>query len=291
MEEKLRGIFAPINTPFREDESVNFEGLEKNLGFYLESELAGLLLLGSNGEYKSLGEDEKIEILQMATSLLDGRKTVIVGLMYESLYLAKKFIDKIRDFKIDYLLVQPPFYFRGKLTEDDYFQYYTELANISPFPILIYNAPGFTGVDFSEQLINRLAGLDKVVGIKDSSKEKKQLDNGLSVLTGTVNTLYQMLEEGAIGGIVSMANFLPEIPISIYNEFITGNTGKAKELQELANRMNSSISGKSGVAGVKAAMDAAGLVGGNVRKPLKRLSPEEIARIRESVKAYNNNEG
>ena len=247
-------------------------------------------MLGTNSEYKSLSEDEKIKIIETYTSLIAGMKTIIVGLMYESLYLAKGFIEKVRNFPIDYLLVQPPFYFRGKFTEEDYYQYFCDLAQISPFPILIYNAPGFTGVDFSEQLINRLAELDKIVGIKDSSKEKKQLSKNLSVLTGTINTLFDMLEKNATGGVVSLANFLPDLPLRIYNEYINGNKEKAKSLQETAIKLNNSISGKSGVAGVKAGMDAMGLKGGELRKPLQKLSANEIAKIRNLIQEIYPNE-
>lgn len=283
MKNSLNGIFAPINVPFTSDEEVDYLGLSKNLQFYIGSELNGLLLLGSNGENKSLNEEEKIKIIETSTQLVAGRKTIIVGVMYESLYLAKAFIEKIRHSLIDYLLVQPPFYFRGKFTEEDYYQYYFELARISPFPILIYNAPGFTGVDFSAELINRLSKLDQVVGIKDSSKAEKELSSKLSVLTGTANTLYQMLEKNATGGVVSLANFLPELPVRIYNEYISGNKEKAKSLQETAIKLNSLISGKSGVAGVKAAMDAMGLVGGELRRPLQRLSAQEVEKIKNSI--------
>ncbi len=287
---KLAGIFAPINIPFNQDEEVDYIGLSKNLQFYLGTELNGLLLLGSNGENKSLSEEEKVQIIEASTQLVAGRKTIVVGVMYESLYLSKAFIEKIRQFSIDYLLVQPPFYFRGKFTEEDYYQYYFELTKISPFPILIYNAPGFTGVDFSAELINRLAELDQIVGIKDSSKAEKELSSKLSVLTGTVNTLFEMLEKNATGGIVSLANFLPELPVRIYKEYISGNIELAKSLQGIAIKLNSLISGKSGVAGVKAGMDAMGLVGGELRFPLKRTSAQEVEKIRNSIQEIYPNE-
>lgn len=283
MKNKLAGIFAPINIPFTQEEEVDYSGLSNNLQYYLGTELNGILLLGSNGENKSLSEEEKIQIIETSTQLIAGKKTVIVGLMVESLFLAKAFIEKIRPFRIDYLLVQPPFYFRGKFTEEDYYQYFVELTRISPFPILIYNAPGFTGVDFSAQLINKLAELDQIVGIKDSSKAEKELSNKLSVLTGTANTLFDMLEKNATGGVVSLANFLPELPVRIYKEYIAGNKEKAKSLQETAIQLNSLISGKSGVAGVKAGMDAMGLVGGESRFPLKRLTAPEVEKIRNSI--------
>lgn len=290
MTDKLRGIFAPINTPFNADEEIDYQGLAKNFQFYLESNLSGLLLLGSNAEYKSLSEEEKIEILKTAARFFDGRKTLIVGIMYESVFLAKAFIEKIRNLPVDYLLVQPPFYFRGKFTEEDYFNYFMDITRISPFPLLIYNAPGFTGVDFSEQLINRLAEHDQIVGLKDSSKEKKNYSTKLTVLTGTANTLFEMLEKNAKGGIVSLANFLPELPVSIFNEYENGNREKAKTLQETAIKLNGLISGKSGVAGVKAGMDAMGLAGGELRRPLQRLPMEEVQRIRNSIKEIYNNE-
>jgi 4-hydroxy-2-oxoglutarate aldolase len=286
MKTKLSGIFAPVNTPFSRNEGIDYEGLKSNLQFYLNSQLNGVLLLGSNSEYKSLDEDEKIKILEISTEIIAGKKIIMVGLMYDSLWLAKKFIENVRDLKINYLLVQPPFYFRAKFTEDDYYQYYLDLIELSPFPILIYNAPGFTGVDLSESLINRIAELEEIVGIKDSSKQVKQLSSKLSVLTGTANTLYDMLEKDAVGGVVSLANYLPELPVQIYNEYVKGNKEKAKALQAIAIKLNKSVSGENGVAGVKGAMDAMGLIGGYLRKPLKKLQTDEIDKIGNLVKEY-----
>lgn len=283
MTKELAGIIAPINVPFTQEEEVDYAGFGKNIDFYLKSKLSGLLLLGSNGESKSLSEEEKLKIVEAASAIIDGKKTIIVGVMYESLFLAKQFIAKLAGLKVDYLLVQPPFYFRGKFTEEDYYQYYLALNDFSPFSMLIYNAPGFTGVDFSEALINRLAELEKVVGIKDSSKEKKVFSEKLTVLTGTANTLFEMMEKGAKGGIVSLANFLPELPVRLYDTYIQGDKEEARRLQEIAIKLNSLISGKSGVAGVKAGMDAVGLTGGESRTPLKRLPFTEVEKIRNSI--------
>lgn len=284
MTKELAGIIAPVNIPFTKQEEVDYTGFGKNIDFYLKSKLSGLLLLGSNGESKSLSEEEKVKIVEVASKIINGQKAIIVGVMYESLFLAKQFIAKLAGLKVDYLLVQPPFYFRGKFTEEDYFQYYKALNEFSPYPMLIYNAPGFTGVDFSEALINRLAELEKVVGIKDSSKEKKVFSEKLAVLTGTANTLFELMEKGAKGGIVSLANFLPELPVKLYEEYIGGNKEEARKLQELAIKLNSLISGKSGVAGVKAGMDAVGLIGGELRMPLQRLPLAEVEKIRNSIK-------
>lgn len=288
MEKKLSGIFAPINTPFRSDETIDTEGLCKNIQYYLSTKLDGLLLLGSNSEYKSLSEDEKISILDIANNIVGGKKSIIVGLMYDSLFLAKRFLTAIGHLPIDYILVQPPFYFKSKLSELDYFQYYKELSNSCPFPILIYNAPGFTGVDLSESLIKQIAEIDNVVGIKDSSKIKKKYPDTFSVLTGTANTLLELLNENAVGGVVSLANYIPDLPIQIYSEFKNGNLERAKHLQEVAINLNKAVSGTNGVAGVKAAMDLVGLMGGDLRKPLKRLLPDDIEKIKGLINQFIN---
>jgi 4-hydroxy-2-oxoglutarate aldolase len=283
MGKNLSGIFAPINTPFNKSEEVDLAGLTSNILFYLKSNLKGLLILGSNGENKSLTEQERLQILETCANIIDGKKILIAGIMYESFHLARSFIEKVRDFQIDYLLVQPPFYFRNKLNEEDYFQYYLELAEISAFPIIIYNAPGFTGLDLSENLINKLAGIGKIAGIKESSKQKKHYDNNLTVLTGTINTLLEMLSNNATGGVVSLANYLPELPVRIYDQYAKGNKVEAEKLQKTAVELNKSVSGKYGVAGVKAAMDISGLIGGELRRPLKKLADQEINEIKKVI--------
>ena len=152
-----------------------------------------------------------------------------------------------------------------------------------------YNTPFADVVKKVEELhYSRLpvykSNLDEIVGIKDSSNIPKVFSTNLTVLTGTANTLFEMLGKGAKGGIVSLANFLPDLPVQIYKEYVIGNKEKAKSLQETAIQLNALISGKSGVAGVKAGMDAVGLVGGELRKPLQRLSAQEIVKIRNSIK-------
>lgn len=287
MKSKFSGIFAPVTTPFLINEDVDYQSLRVNLQAYLNSRLNGLLILGSNAEYKSLSEDEKIMILKLASEVISDKKVMIAGLMYDSIYLAKQFINKISSLHIDCLLVQPPFYFKGKFTDDDYCEYYRILSEISPFPIIIYNSPGFTGVDFSEQLINRISEFSQIVGIKDSSKTIKRYSDKLAVLTGTINTLYEMLDRGAIGGIVSIANYIPDLPVRICSEFGKTDRGQAKTLQETATILNNAITGKSGVAGVKAAMDSVGLQGGNLRKPLSKLSPSESISISNLISEFN----
>ena len=164
----LAGVFAPIGTPFREDEEVDFAALEFNMGVYARSGILGYLALGSNGENKSLTEDEKLAVLRTIVAGRADDQVVMAGATYEAQRDTERFFDVAADIGADFGLLLSPSYFRKQMTDEVLFRYFTTAADHSPIPLLVYNAPGFSGVTVSPGLIGRLAGHPNIVGMKDS---------------------------------------------------------------------------------------------------------------------------
>ena len=169
--------------------------------------------------------------------------------------------------------------------------YYRRIADSSPIPVLLYNAPGFAGgVVISPSAVKVLAGHENIVGMKDSSATGPnsflaKLDGveDFHVLAGSANFFYPTLHIGTIGGIISLSNVLPEPCCDLYQLFMDGSYDEAKKLHLKLQRLNGAVSGSYGVAGVKGAMDIMGFKGGEPRHPLIRITDADIEKIRASI--------
>jgi len=286
--ENLSGVFIPIVTPFLNDESVNWDGLKRNISFYAKSKIKGFLALGSNGENKALDEDEKLRILETVLEYKAPHQRVITGCFVETTRQALHFIKKVESIGTDYFNVLPPFYFRARMTDAVLENYFTECADGSRVPITLYNAPKFSGVTLSPELAVKLSEHRNIVGIKDSASsgiEKfiEVVPDDFAVIAGSIGFLFPALLSGAVGGVISMANYFPDLTHELYLLGKEKNRVEGEKLHQRLSNLNKKIAGAYGVAGVKAAMDIVGLVGGIPRRPLPGLTKEQKKRLKEDL--------
>jgi len=288
-ERKLSGVFAPVVTPFHSDE-LALDDLRFNLRKLNETNLAGYLALGSNGEFKSLSDKEQNRILEIFAEE-KGNKVVMVGTGCES---SKQTIEKSKvaaEIGFDYVSILTPSYFAKRIDGATLQGYYERVADSVDVPILLYNAPGFAGgVEIPPQTVLELSRHPNIVGMKDSSptgpgKFLTRLEPAADfhVLAGSANFFYPALHLGATGGVLSLANVLPGPCCDLYRLFTQGKYDNAKELSFRLARLNQAISGTWGVAGVKAAMDITGFKGGQPRHPLQGLTDEVRERVRQTI--------
>ena len=286
---KLSGVFAPVVTPFRSDE-IALEELRFNLQKLNATDLAGYLALGSNGEFRSLTDREQIQVLEVFAEE-KGRKVVMVGTGCES---TKQTIEKSKlacEMGFDYVSVLTPCYFPRQIDGPALRAHYERIADSVDVPVLIYNAPGFTGgVEVPVQTVLELSRHRNIVGMKDSSatgpaKFLVSLDpaEDFHVLAGSANFIYPSLHLGAAGAVLSLANVLPAPCCELYHLFTQGRYEQAKELNSRLARLNRAISGAWGVAGVKAAMDIAGFKGSEPRHPRRAVQNDAARRIRRHI--------
>ena len=283
--EKMAGVFAPISTPFSGDEEVDYAALKYNLEHYASSGILGYLALGSNGENRSLTEEEKLRVLDTIVRGKGRGQVVIAGATYDAQRDTERFLARAADLGADFGLVLPPGYFKKQMTEEVLFRYFSTLAEASPIPLLLYNAPGFCGVTVSPSLAGRLAGHAGIVGMKDSASSG--IDNFLPlesptfhVLAGSANFLFPAMMGGSVGGTVSLANTFPEFVMELFRYGQARDQARGEPMQQRVTRVNAAISGVFGVPGVKAAMNLAGLRGGIPRRPLLPLTPPQVEEIR-----------
>ncbi|MFI5259934.1 MAG: dihydrodipicolinate synthase family protein [Candidatus Limnocylindrales bacterium] len=278
---KLAGVFAPISTPFAQNEDVDVDALRFNLGRYAESGLLGYLALGSNGENRSLAEVERLLVLDEVVRHKGPGQVVLAGAAYDGQREAERFLAAAADLGADFGLVLSPGYFRAQMTDEILYRYFSSLADRAPIPLLLYNAPGFCGVTLSPELVGRLAAHPNIVGMKDSATSG--IENFLPlegpsfhVLAGSANFLLRAMLGGSPGGTVSLANSFPELALQLFACGRARDEANGVPLQDRISRINAAISGSHGVAGVKAAMTLAGFRGGIPRRPLLPLEPAKV---------------
>lgn len=283
----LHGIYAPIPTPF-ENNRISYDRLGENLDFWLGSSLAGLVVMGSNGEFVLLSPDEKQELIRYVCRRSSGKKRVIVGTGTESTGETIRLCQVSADAGADAVLVISPWYYKDSMTEPILESFFLEVADASPLPVVLYNMPRNTGVNLSARLAAKLAKHPNIVGIKDSGGNIVQISEmirlaegeNFAVFAGSASYLFASLALGAKGGTLALANIFPEECARVQILFEEGKTKEARNLQMKLIESNHAVTAGWGIAGLKAAMELIGKFGGEPRPPLKPLGEKERGELR-----------
>lgn len=290
MNKQLAGIYPPITTPFDSDGELLLDRFRENLRRWAEFDLAGLTVLGSNGEAPYLSAEEGLQLVREARPLI--QKTLIVGVGRESTRLTAQFIRKIADLGADYALVGTPCYFKSAMTDEALFAHFWTVADDAPIPILVYNVPQFTGVNTSAALMEKLSTHDNILGIKESSANialqgeiRRRTPDRFRILVGSAPTLLPSLIQGADGGVVAIACPLPGMTVDIYKSFRAGDWKRAAALQSLLSPPAAAVTTQFGVPGLKVAMDLMGFFGGEPRLPLIRLNDSQRKTVKSIFQA------
>ncbi len=288
MENKnLSGIFPPIITPFDREGGLLLGRFCENLEKWGGTRLAGLTVLGSNGESPYLSDEEKLKLVREARPRIAADRTMIVGAGRESTRMAIEFIKKVADLGADYVLVGTPCYFKARMTDDALFAHFWSIADESPVPILVYNVPQFTGVNTSPALIEKLAVHENIAGMKESAGNlpmqaeiKRRTPSSFRLLVGSATTLVPSFMQGACGGIVAIACALPDFTVDVHQAFFAGDWNKAAELQARLSPPAAAVTTVYGIPGLKHAMTLMGYYGGEPRLPLLPLSDGQKAELK-----------
>jgi len=280
----LAGVFVPTATPFQpRSGDLDLSGFTANLEGLLSHPIRGLVIGGSTGEAVLLDESERLELLEVAHGTLteaDGDRLLIAGTGAESLRTTQRLTRSAADAGAAAVLVQPPAFYRGAMSESVLIDHYHAVADDSPVPVIVYQVPPkFSTLEFSTDLVATLSEHDNIVGIKDSRGQLGPLTewvnattDGFQVLVGSGAILLGALDAGAVGGILGVSNLMPGECAGIAAAAAAGDRATAESLQTRVAPVHIGVIGGMGVPGVKAALDRLGQVGGRPRPPLGPLA-------------------
>lgn len=274
--ETLRGILLPTTTPFDADGQINSTAIASNLRAWSGKGIVGFVVLGSTGERVHLDEREYLQTIETSREAVGDDLSFIVGAGQQSTVGTINEIKKAAAVGADAVLVITPNYYRSAVTQDTLAGFYTDVANASPVPVLLYSMPALTGIKIEPQTIARLSDHPNIIGVKDSSNDVagfaetvRLCPDEFAVMTGNGTVLFDALQAGATGAILAVGCVVPEICVQIFRE-------RDSALQAKLTPLAAAVTTRFGIGGLKAALDMAGYTGGSVRAPLQ--PPNENAR-------------
>jgi 4-hydroxy-2-oxoglutarate aldolase len=286
----LAGAYSPIPTPFNTKGAIVYDKLAENIAKWSNTSLAGLLVLGSNGEFTYLSDEEKLEVLKTARQGIPKDKLFIAGTGCDSTSATIKLTEQAAAIGADAAMAITPSYYPSKMDNHALQHHYLELAERSPLPLLLYNMPANTGVDISAETVVELSQHPNIVGIKDSSGNVVKLGEiiraaspDFNVLAGSASFLYPALTLGSVGGIMALANIAPEQCYRIYQYTRNQQHEEARQLQLKMIPVNIAVTAKFGVPGLKMALDWVGYYGGPPRSPLSPLNKAQQTKLRATL--------
>lgn len=269
----LKGIYVPILTPVKDDESIDLDKLKKQVNFIIDGGVHGILAHGSNSEFYMFDDNEYETILKTILDEVSGRVPVIMGIGAIRTSKCVKLAKMGKELGVTGVAILQPMFL--KPTDEELFMHFKTIANsVEDLPVLIYNNPRI-GYTLLSDLVERLAReVENIVGIKDSSGDINQLlefirktrDLNFKVFGGKDTMLYSSLNIGAVGGVCTTANIFPELIVSIYNEYMKGDLKESLELQFKLNPVRISMDKASFPVATK---DMANINGMDVGLPIK----------------------
>jgi 4-hydroxy-2-oxoglutarate aldolase len=293
----LTGIYPPIPTPFNEDESVAYDKFAANLETWLSWPLAGVVMPGSNSEAAHLTLSERLELWRICGQTTSSTgKTFIAGSGADTTAETVALTEAAAAAGAAATLLLPPYFYKGAMSHEVLLAHFRAVADASPIPILVYNVPAFTGVDFAPATLLALAEHPRIVGMKDSSANVVKVATVLAArpdfqfFSGSGSALLAFLSLGAVGGIMALANIAAEPLHQLVTAWQNGRFDQARQIQLSLVNLNSAITVRYGVPGLKYALDRIGLYGGPARRPLLPLKAEARAAIDALLEAVDSSQ-
>ena len=270
--EFIKGVVVPMITPIDKDELIDEAAIRGQVDYVINGGVSGILLFGSNGEFYVVEEDEMERGLKIVVDQAAGRVPVYFGIgaisTKKCIRLAKM---AVANGAASISVLQPMFL---KPTETELFTHFKAIADAIPeTPVLLYNYPGRVGYTLSANLVERLAHeVPNIVGMKDTSGDitqtsefiRRNRDVDFKVFGGKDTLLYASMCHGAVGGVCTAANFMPELITDVYNKYVAGDLQGSLEAQFKLNPVRLSMDGASFPV---AAKDMANLRGRNIGLP------------------------
>lgn len=270
----IKGVVVPILTPIDEEERIDEAKLREQVDYVIEGGVLGILAFGSNGEFYVIEEDEMERGLKIMVDQAAGRVPVYFGIgaisTKKCVRLAKM---AVANGASGISILQPMFL---KPTEAELLLHFKTIAAAVPeTPVLLYNNPGRVGYTMSANLVDTLAHeVENIVGMKDTSGDitqtaefiRRTRDVNFKVFGGKDTLLYASMCHGAVGGVCTAANFMPELITDVYNKFVEGDLQGSLEAQFKLNPVRLSMDGASFPV---AAKDMANLRGREIGEPYK----------------------
>lgn len=287
--EFMKGVVVPILTVIDDQERIDEAGMRDQVEYVIRGGVSGILAFGSNGEFYMVEEDEMARGLAIMVDQAAGRVPVYFGIGAISTKKCVRLAKMAVEHGAAAVSVLQPMFL--KPTEEELFRHFQTIAQAVPeTPVLLYNNPGRVGYTLSGNLVEKLAHeVPNIVGMKDTSGDitqtsefiRRTRDVDFKVFGGKDTLLYASLCHGAVGGVCTAANFMPELITDVYNKFVSGDWKGSLEAQFKLNPVRLAMDPASFPV---AAKDMAALRGRQVGTPYLPTLPTPEGPVKEGFR-------
>jgi dihydrodipicolinate synthase/N-acetylneuraminate lyase len=278
-----QGMICPVVTTLRPDGQVNADVFAAHLD-QLVPHLDGVFVLGSCGEHPWLSDQAQADVVRIAAETVGGRLPLFVGVGQPDLGRVRRRIAERAGSGADYLVLTPPTFF--PLGPSEVVDFYTQVADESPLPVLLYNIPQYAGNAITAGAARQLADHPNIVGIKDSSGDfgyfqELLLDrpSGFSVLQGREPLAAASVALGADGLVASLLNFAAPLVRSVAEAATKGPSDDLADLQRELTTLSTLADHGGLIPALKAALELCGVPAGPPLAPVRPVSDAERSQI------------
>ena len=285
---ELQGSMVALVTPMQADGEVDFESLTRLLEFHIASGTHAIVSVGTTGESATLAVDEHLKVIQHSVDVVNQRIPVVAGTGANSTSEAVYLTKQASEAGADAALVVVPYY--NKPNQEGLYQHFKAIAEAVSIPQVLYNVPGRTVADLSNETIARLARIDNIVACKDATGDlqrgKELLDlcgDKLSILSGDDPTALDYMRLGARGDISVTANVAPVLMSQMCNAALAGDFDAAQAIDSKLSGLHNHLFVESNPIPVKYAVSKMGYTANVLRLPLVAVNEQYQPEIEQAM--------
>ena len=277
---KLTGIFAAIATPFDHEGAIYKTKVQHNLDKWNQTALSGYVIASGSGEGVLLSPDERGELWKLSAQYAGPDKMLIADTSEESVRGTVALAEAAAGAGFHAVLCGVPHFYRSMMYgPETQALYFRAVADRSPLPVILHNAPQTTGVDLAPETAGLLSQHPNIVGVVETGTPAIRIRQiaeaaaaGFAILAGTGSSVLDALDAGAQGAVLPIASAAPYSAIALWEAFRTREKEAALDWQQRLSHASILVTDLYGVAGLKHAMNGNGFYGGPPRLPLSGLA-------------------
>ncbi|SFE35715.1 4-hydroxy-tetrahydrodipicolinate synthase [Alteribacillus iranensis] len=282
-------ISTAMVTPFNEQEEIDYSQVTKLVNHLIANGTESLVVAGTTGESPTLSNEEKLTLFEHVVNIVNGRVPVIAGTGCNNTRASLELTKQVEKIGVDAVMLVTPYY--NKPSQEGMFMHFKTVAEATHLPVMLYNIPGRSAAGLTPETVVRLAEIENIIAVKEASGDLEAMsyiientDDNFLLYSGDDSLTLPILSIGGTG-IVSVAshvigNRMQDMVQSFFNGY---PEYAAKRHRELLPVMKAMFMAPNPVP-VKAALEMEGIISGDVRLPMIRLSEEETNSLRSTLR-------
>ncbi len=298
----LRGITPPLVTPLLDNDTLDIDGLERLIEHTITGGVNGVFILGTTGEFASLGYSLRIELIERTCFLVKGRVPVLVGITDSAFSESLNLANVASDSGADAVVLSPPYYYASG--QPELLEYLERIMKQMPLPLFIYNMPVHTKVIFEPETVKTASEIPGIIGMKDSSSDLSYFNqvryllrdrSDFTFMVGPEELTSEFVLMGGHGGVNGGANMFPKLYVELYNASVNRDFERIIRLQQKVMQISTTIYsvgqyGSSYLKGLKCALSVMGICNDFMAEPFRKFKDPGRQKIQQLLEEFNYSE-